>query len=125
MGTRLLDFVWTRLTWQPHELMLSRAQSKEGRVCEIADVLDVCPHTGGSLHTIDMNAVAARFALCGRERSHIGEHYICSRGGLRDGSLNLRGDEAGNQHGSAARSEECSKKLLLVHWCSPSCLFDV
>jgi hypothetical protein len=22
MGTRLLDFVWTRLTWQPHELML-------------------------------------------------------------------------------------------------------
>ena len=65
--------------------------------------------------------LAARFALCGRERSHIGKHHSGSWRGLRDGSLNLRGDEASNQHGSAARSEECSKKLLPVHWCSPSC----
>src|SRR5262249_57343884 len=101
-----------------------RAKSKKRRVCEIADVLDVCPHTGGSVHTIDMNAVAARFALCGRERSHIGKHHTGSWGGLRDGSLNLRGDEAGNQHGSAARSEECSKKLLPVHRYSPSYSFD-
>src|SRR5215831_8722813 len=77
---------------------LVRAQSKEGGVY----------------------AVAARFALCGRERSHIGKHYIGSLEGLRAGSRNLRAEEAGNQHGSAARPEELSKKLLPVHWYSPT-----
>src|SRR5262249_27897326 len=101
-----------------------RAQSKEGGVCEATDVLDVCPYTGRGVHTINMDAIAARFALCGRERSHIGKHSIGSLGGLRDGSLNLRAEEAGNQHGSAARPEEPSKKLLAVHRCSPGCSFD-
>src|SRR5262249_27928712 len=32
----------------------------------------------------------------------------------------IRAEEAGNQHGSAARPEELSKKLLPVHWYSPT-----
>jgi hypothetical protein len=68
-----------------------------------------------------MNAVAARFALCGRERSHIGKHHTRSLGGLRDGSLNLLCEEAGNQHDSAAKPKERSKKLLPTHWYSPNC----
>src|SRR5262245_36928441 len=37
-------------------------------------MLQMRPGTRAGIHAIDMNTVAARLALCGRERSNVGVH---------------------------------------------------
>lgn len=53
---------------------LIRTECEERGFGQVADMQDVCPRTGGGIDSIDVNAVAARLAFCGREQSHIGIH---------------------------------------------------
>ena len=58
------------------EEALIAAHGEVGRVDEVADVLDVGPRAAGGIGTIDVDAVAARLALDGRERPYVGEHRM-------------------------------------------------
>src|ERR1700694_515757 len=77
-------------------------------------VLDVGPRPGGGIGTIDVDAVAARLAPRGRERSYVGEHRRLFRGGPRaGGSSCVPNGQATNMAGAGNRSIETNVFLFI------------
>src|SRR6516162_9176441 len=79
------------------------------------------PRAARGVDAVDMDAIAARFALRGGERSHIRKQ---SGRGLRRRSLWLRADEASDCHHRARGDEGCNM-FLPLHGALPSFYFEL